>query len=93
MTPPRGTWPVPNGAAFQTTCSQCHTHIATPTERGPVICPRCKAMIEASDGQPFGTPRFYPPQTSGQSLAEIMREADATITTEEAADHGDGRVP
>jgi hypothetical protein len=26
-----------------------------------VVCPRCRALIEAADGQPFGTPRYVSP--------------------------------
>ena len=65
-----GTWPVKTTDQFQTTCSQCHTHIATETASGPVICPRCKATIEAADGQPFGTPPYVSP-LSGETLAHM----------------------
>lgn len=65
---PTGTWPIKSSDQFSTTCSQCHTAIATTGPTGPVVCPRCHALIEAADGQPFGTPIYVSP-VSDQPLA------------------------
>lgn len=65
---PTGTWPIKSSDQFSTTCSQCHTAIATTGPTGPVVCPRCHALIEAADGQPFGTPIYVSP-ISDQPLA------------------------
>lgn len=74
MATPRGKWPVESSDQFHTTCSQCHTAISTPSDSGPVICPRCKAMIESRDGQPFGIPRYTSP-LSGETMPDLLERA------------------